>query len=185
MLRLWAMFSEEEEGWGYVQIDPCGTMPHRPMQLPLNFVHNFDSSNIPQKFHFWKENLTGKCWLTLDNSLKQLKTPNLVLWSTTLCSVYFILLTLLWEDTTDEASERKRLQYIDLKTEVEQQGWRATIYPVEVGCQGVIATSTITLLKQLEMRGQALRRTIKVISGTTERCSHWLWIKRKDSVRCV
>jgi len=56
--------------------------------------------------------------------------------------------------------------------------WRA-VCPVKVGCQGFIATSTVTLLKKLEMRGQSLSHTMKEISGTAEHCIQWLWMRRK------
>lgn len=56
-----------------------------------------------------------------------------------LFTVYFIELTVPWEDAIDEASGKKRLCYAELKAEAEQQGWRVTIYPVEVGCRSFIA----------------------------------------------
>lgn len=88
----------------------------------------------------------------------------MVLWSNNLHAVYFIELTIPWEDATDEAFERKMVRYVDLKAEAEQRGWRAEVHPVELGCQGFIATSTVNLLKELGIRGQALHHTIKVTS---------------------
>lgn len=56
------------------------------------------------------------------------------------------------------------VRYVDLKAEAEQRGWRAEVHKVELGCQGFIATSTVNLLKELGIRGQALRHTIKETS---------------------
>ena len=80
-----------------------------------------------------------------------------------------------------EAYERKRLKYSDIAAEAEQRGWRAQVLPVEVGCRGFVAMSTIKLLKGMGVRGQAFRQAVKSMSEAAERGSSWLWIKRKDS----
>lgn len=49
-------------------------------------------------------------------------------------------------------------------TDAEQWGWRA----VEVGRQRFVATSTVKLLKELEIHSQILRQTIKESSGIVE-----------------
>lgn len=46
--------------------------------------------------------------------------PDLVLWSSSLRTVYIIELTVPWEDAVDEASECKRLWYVDLAADAEQ-----------------------------------------------------------------
>lgn len=94
----------------------------------------------------------GRDWKMLSDSGQKLTIPtdivtstlwpDLVLWSTTLRTVYLIELTVPWEDATD-----------------------------------IIATSTVTLLKQLEKLGQALHRTIKEISGITEHQARYIIIK--------
>ena len=55
--------------------------------------------------------------------------------------VYFIELTVPWEDLGVEAYERKKLRYVELGAEAEQQGWKVRICPVEVGCRGFVAKS--------------------------------------------
>ncbi|KAK0134318.1 hypothetical protein N1851_012108 [Merluccius polli] len=54
--------------------------------------------------------------------------------------------------------------------------------PVEVGCRGFVASSTSRLLKEVGIRGQAQRKTIKELVTAAERSSHWLWLKRKETV---
>ena len=49
--------------------------------------------------------------------------------------VYFIELTVPWEDLVVEAYERKKLRYVELRAGAEQRGWKVRICPVEVGCR--------------------------------------------------
>lgn len=107
--------------------------------------------------------------------------PDLVLWSPSLHIVYIIELTVPWEDAVEEAFERKRLKYTELAADAEQRGWKAKVCPVEVGCRGFVGKSTIKLLKELGVRGQTLRQTIKALSGAAEEASRWIWVKRGDS----
>ncbi|KAG7490126.1 hypothetical protein JOB18_028456 [Solea senegalensis] len=105
---------------------------------------------------------------------------DLVLWSPSIKSVNIIELTVPWESSTEEANERKKLRYTELAADAQQRGWNAKVYPVEVGCTGFMAFSTIRLLKDHGIQGQALQQTIKSVSEATERSSQWMWIKRKD-----
>ena len=106
--------------------------------------------------------------------------PDLVLWSPSLKSVYITELTVPWENSVEEAYERKKLRYTELAADAQQRGWKAKVYPVEVGCRGFVASSTIKLLKDLGIHGQALRHTVRSLSEAAERSSQWLWMKRKD-----
>lgn len=106
--------------------------------------------------------------------------PDLVLWSDALKSVYFIEPTVPWEDATEEANERKRLRYAEMADDAQQRGWKVSVCPVEIGCRGFVATSTVKLLKELGILGQTLRQTIKQVSDSAEYCSRWLWLRRKD-----
>lgn len=106
--------------------------------------------------------------------------PDLVLWSPSLKSVYIAELTVPWENAVEEAYERKKLRYTELAADAQQRGWKAKVYPVEVGCRGFVASSTIKLLKDLGIHGQALRQTVRSLSEAAERSSQWIWMKRKD-----
>ncbi len=91
-------------------------------------------------------------------------------------------LTVPWEEAIDEAFERKRLRYADLAAEAEDRGWKVNVHPVEVGCRGFVASSTKMLLKEVGIRGQAQRKTIKDLATAAERSSHWLRLKQKETV---
>ena len=53
-------------------------------------------------------------------------SPDLVYWSTS-------QLTVPLESSLEEAYERKKLKYEDLRLEAEQKGWKERVFPVEVG----------------------------------------------------
>lgn len=101
--------------------------------------------------------------------------PDLVLWC-----VNIIELTVPWESSAAEAYERKKLRYTDLAEDAQQRVWRARVYPVEIGCRGFVAASSIRVLKDLGIQGQPLRQTIKSVSEAAEKSSQWIWVKRKD-----
>lgn len=107
--------------------------------------------------------------------------PDLVLWSSSLRSAFIVELTVPWEDAVGEAYERKSLKYSELAADAEQHGWKPKVYPVEAGCRGFVGRSTTRLLKDLGIRGQALRQTINSLSSAAKQSSRCLCIKRKDS----
>lgn len=104
----------------------------------------------------------------------------MVFWSPSQKTAYIIELTVPWDNCVEEAYERKKLRYAELAAEATQRGWNTKVYPVEVGCRGFVASSTIRLLKELGIHGQALRKTIRSLSEAAERSSRWIWLKRKD-----
>ncbi|XP_063058330.1 uncharacterized protein LOC134451862 [Engraulis encrasicolus] len=107
--------------------------------------------------------------------------PDLVLWSASVRRVYIVELTVPWEDNLGEAFERKKLRYAELAADAEQQGWKAIVLPVEVGCRGFVGRSVTSLLKDMGIRGQAQRQSIKALARAAEKASQWLWIRRRDN----
>ncbi|XP_049911334.1 uncharacterized protein LOC126396967 [Epinephelus moara] len=77
--------------------------------------------------------------------------PDLTLWSSLLRLVYITELTVPWEDTVEEAYERKSLMYAELEADAEQHSWKAKVCPVDVGCRGFVGKSTTKLLKEMGM----------------------------------
>lgn len=57
-----------------------------------------------------------------------------------------------------------------------EQQQQTNILPIEVGCQGFVATSTISLLWKMGVKGCFLQKATK----SAEISSKWLWMKRKD-----
>ncbi|MDF4361553.1 hypothetical protein P3514_30220 [Vibrio parahaemolyticus] len=106
--------------------------------------------------------------------------PDIVLWSVSQGIVYFTELTVPWEDSVEEAYERKMLRDADLGAEAEQRGWKTRICPVEVGCRGFIARSAVSLLGELRVRGQSSRKTVKEMSDEAARSRQWIWMRRNN-----
>lgn len=96
----------------------------------------------------------------------------------TLKAVFIVELTVPWKNLVEETYEPKKLLYTELAADAKQRGWNSKICPVEVGCRGFVAPSTIRLLKDLSIHGQALRTPIKSVSKAAERRSQWIWIKQ-------
>lgn len=67
----------------------------------------------------------GKQLIVTPEIVSTSQRPDLVLWSSTLHTVYFIELPVPWEDATEEANERKRFWYMEMAADAQQKGWKA------------------------------------------------------------
>ena len=70
---------------------------------------------------------------------------------------------------------------MELGAEAEQQGWKVRICPVEVGCRGFVAKSVVSLLRELDVSGQSVRKIVKEVSDEAVKSSQWIWIRRSKS----
>lgn len=82
----------------------------------------------------------GKQLIVPPEIISTSQRPDLVLWSSTVHTVYFIELTVPWEGAAEEANERKRFRYAEIAVDAQQKGWEALVRPVEIGCRGFVAT---------------------------------------------
>ena len=85
-----------------------------------------------------------------------------------------------WEDLVVEAYERKKVRYVELGAEAEHRGWEIRICPVELGCRGFVK-SVVSLLRELGVSGQSVRKIVKEMSDEAVRSSQWIWIRRSNS----
>ena len=108
--------------------------------------------------------------------------PDLLLISRQQKCLIMVELTVPWETRIEENHERKRLKYNELCNEGIDNGWNCICYPVEVGCRGFVATSLVTTLTKLGIRGKERRNVIRKVGDAAEKASNWLWIKKADSV---
>lgn len=60
--------------------------------------------------------------------------PDIILWSIHTRSVIMVELTVAYEEGIDAAFERKKERYSELAAESCQAGWKANVFPAEVGC---------------------------------------------------
>ena len=84
------------------------------------------------------------------------------------------------EDISD-AHERKENSYETLVEECEEAGWKATHFPVEVGCRGFIATSVRKWMRAAGLGPKKGNAMTKTLPETVEKAIHWIWLKREDT----
>ena len=60
----------------------------------------------------------------------------------------------------------------------ETAGWKATHFPVEVGCRGFIATSITKWIRVAGLCPKKRSILTKALQETVEKASHWIWVKR-------
>ena len=98
--------------------------------------------------------------------------------SDTLHSVILAELTVPWEANIEWAHERKATKYHDLKNQIEDNGWKCLVYPVEVGCRGFVGQSTVKFLNAIGVAPRIRQATIRKLQETAETASAWIWNSR-------
>ena len=110
---------------------------------------------------------------------QQQKKPDLVMWNEEEKEVHLAELTVTHEDNISSTHERKDNRYEALVGECAEAGWKATHFPVEVGCRG----GSVTKWMRVALLGPKKRNTIiKALQETVEKASHWIWLKREDTI---
>ena len=97
--------------------------------------------------------------------------PDIVIWSAVERRVLIFELTIPWEEDMTAAQERKHLKYSELAAECQEAGWKAKVYPVEVGCRGFVSKAIVQLLRGAGMTGSNLRRAVKELGEEAENVS--------------
>ena len=95
--------------------------------------------------------------------------PDMVLFSNSTRQVILWELTVPWEGNIEEAHERKLGKYQELVELCRHRGWRASCYPIEVGCRGFAGSSLYKALGRLGISGARKRKEIKVILEAAEK----------------
>lgn len=124
----------------------------------------------------------GKEWQMLADLKKQLVfpreiltttlRPDIVMWSVVEKRVLLIELTIPWEEGMTAAHERKRLKYAELAAECQEAGWKARVYPVEVGSRGFVGKTAVQLLRGAGVMGSNLRKAMKELGEEAEKASY-------------
>ena len=109
------------------------------------------------------------------------KKPDLVIWCKEEKEVHVVELTVPHEDNMRDANDRKEKRYETLIDECWEAGWKATHFPVEVGCRGFVGTSVKRWMKAAGLGPKRVRAMTKALQETAERTSHWIWLKREDT----
>ena len=101
--------------------------------------------------------------------------PDIIIWSDRSKIVLIVELTVPWERNMEVANERKMTKYEVLKTECEDNGWRCCVFPIEVGCRGYIARSTMGYLRGIGLSRKQQRETTRALETAAETASSWIW----------
>ena len=109
---------------------------------------------------------------------------SIVMWSDTLRSVILAKLTVSWEANIEWAHERKATKYHDLKNQIEDDGWKCHVYPVEVGCRGFVGQSTVKFLNAIGVAPRIRQATIRKLQEIAETASVWIWNSR-DQMKTI
>ena len=106
--------------------------------------------------------------------------PDIVMWAPSSKKIILIELTVPWEDSCEEAFERKSSKYAELVEECKRRGWSAWLFPVEIGARGFPAQSAWRLFQKLGILGAKRKAVIKHLGAAAERASCWLWFRRDE-----
>lgn len=109
------------------------------------------------------------------------KKPDIVVWCTERKIVFLVKLIVPREDNIDAAQARKEDRYEELLEKCEDAGWSASHFPVEVGCRGFVGNRLKSWLTTIGLKKRGVNEAIKKIEETTEKASHWIWLKRSDN----
>jgi hypothetical protein len=118
--------------------------------------------------------------LVFPSVVQTLLRPDIVLWSSRTKKLVMVELTVPWEERCDVANESKRLKYTELQKLCEDRGWKAWLFPIEVGCRGFMAQSVWTMLSALGIVSKDRKATVNGLGKAAERASSWLWSKREQ-----
>jgi hypothetical protein len=157
----------------------------------INFVHQGEKARPFRGRHRVGQLSNGGAWELKADLIQQVVVPphivstrlrpDMLLWSDLEKIVYFIELTVPWEDRVEVANELKKAKYAEMAEEAAQRGWSSRLRPIEIGARGFVARSAISLLTELGICGRSLRQAVSNMSVAAERASEWLWVRRKHT----
>ena len=101
--------------------------------------------------------------------------PDMVLISKNNKKMVVVELTVPMECRVEVSNELKKKRYADLEEAVKPQGWKATVWAVEVGCRGFPAMSMAMFLKAVGFSSREKREVLKALGAQAEQASATLW----------
>ena len=106
--------------------------------------------------------------------------PDIFMWSDERKMLELVELTVPYEENIDAARDRKEERYTDLVEECKAEGWKTWHSPIEIGCRGFVGLRFKKWFMDLGFSHKNTKDVMKRIQETTEKASHWIWIKRED-----
>jgi hypothetical protein len=84
------------------------------------------------------------------------------------------------EERISASHELKANKYADL-AENAFPGWLISVWPIEVGCRGFVAKSTLKALKALHFSRSQLQTIKRQLEDVARRCSYYIWCSRHST----
>jgi hypothetical protein len=97
------------------------------------------------------------------------KRPDIVVWSKSKKAVIMIELTIACEERIESAFERKRSKYEELLRDCVTAGWKAWLFPIEVGCRGFVGKSVWRMCSEIGIVGKVRSQLIKDCGEAAEK----------------
>jgi hypothetical protein len=104
--------------------------------------------------------------------------PDIVIWSPSSKTAYFIELTCPSEENIEAAQIYKAARYIELCSLASNNGWNTKTFPVEAGARGFVSRSMNSCFRALGFTPKSASSLCKSISGIVARCSYHIWLNR-------
>ena len=103
--------------------------------------------------------------------------PDIVIWSTRTKRVILIELTCPAEEGIEAAQIRKQARYAHLMENIaNNSSWKPSLFTVEVGARGFIATSTQQVFLKLGMKLRTISTLLKRLSSIVAKCSYTIFL---------
>ncbi len=107
--------------------------------------------------------------------------PDVLLLSRTNKWALALELTCPAEEGVAHAHKRKAEKYAHLTDDALANGWLFSTWPIEVGCRGFVAISTMKVLRSFHFTRSQQREIKRELEDVTRRCSYYLFCCRHRS----
>ena len=108
------------------------------------------------------------------------KQPDIEVWYDIKKSELFIELTVPWEESREEAHERKKNWYETLRADCVEKGWICHVIPIEVGCRSFLGHTVISFLSKIRITDCSLKVTSYRLQTIVQYASSWIWSRTKS-----
>ena len=107
--------------------------------------------------------------------------PDITVTSRALKCAILVELTVPWDTNIPRQHEYKLNKYADLCSTIRMNGYKCSLYAVEVGARGLTAKSLYSLFKDLGLCRRDVNNFLRRSSKTAVESSYRIWLRRSDS----
>ena len=97
--------------------------------------------------------------------------------------VILLELTVPYESNVISAQDRKTQRYAPLVADIESNGFRCSLYTVEIGARGIIPAGTMKLMKTITGASKSrVKLCLTDISRAVVQCSYLIFLRRNNPI---